>query len=719
MKRFFPKPSRLTICYGIMLCLCLGGIFLSVVNMPDRSGSFSDTMVSFAKDWQTDGGQMVDLSDLTSLDSGETVLTKTLPDTLPDGWSLNFDSHNVFFSLSIDGHKPYRYYLGENITGRGYGDDFHSLPLSSQDAGAGLTLTVTPVYPHNTGSEFRNMVLGPSQDYFHWLIHEHQFSFGLSILIAFFGFAILLLQLGSDADRIREGLSLPALGVCTIIFGVWASLETVIPQFLFEHSELLRPADYLLLPFAEYPLIVFVNSMTAKKHRFYEWSSFLISAVAVFLTIAFRFLAGTDMHNLSFLPASYGLTLIIVCSIILEEHQLSHDQEIKKELRLSRIGMLLFLGCLLIDLANFFLSGRLSKIDDTVFFSRIGLVLLIVSLFIDSMRRMGIRQRNVQRDRFINKFLQYSLSAKSPEQIIGQMLDFLGREMDADRVYIFEEGAQGYFSNSYEWCKAGIRPQKDVQQRIPFTGLLDTWFEDFGKYNYVIVDDVEAYKEVSEPMYELLLQLNVETLVSGPLIIDGDYIGFFGVDNPTKKSIANVTYSIRLIEYFMAVMLRQRNNQLLLRQYSYRDQMTGALNRRALDEFVHDVTAEPTSLGVLMCDINGLKRANDYQGHEAGDQMIRDVAGCLAEVFGTEHVFRLGGDEFLSVGITGKQSVFETNVRTLRLLLSAKGRSASLGFAFGNTGEMTFEQMQKTADAQMYADKRAYYESHPDRRRRE
>ncbi|MBR1635710.1 MAG: hypothetical protein IJ682_11715 [Lachnospiraceae bacterium] len=55
MKRFFPKPSRLTICYGIMLCLCLGGIFLSVVNMPDRSGSFSDTMVSFAKDWQTDG----------------------------------------------------------------------------------------------------------------------------------------------------------------------------------------------------------------------------------------------------------------------------------------------------------------------------------------------------------------------------------------------------------------------------------------------------------------------------------------------------------------------------------------------------------------------------------------------------------------------------------------------------------------------------------------
>lgn len=99
--------------------------------------------------------------------------------------------------------------------------------------------------------------------------------------------------------------------------------------------------------------------------------------------------------------------------------------------------------------------------------------------------------------------------------------------------------------------------------------------------------------------------------------------------------------------------------------------------------------------------------------------MIRDVAGCLAEVFGTEHVFRLGGDEFLSVGITGRQSVFETNVRTLRLLLSAKGRSASLGFAFGNTGKMTFEQMQKTADAQMYADKRAYYENHPDRRRRE
>lgn len=717
MKRFLPKFSRSTICYGAILCLCFAVIMLSAAAHPLHPWPETLPIISFAEDWQTADGQTVDLTNLTELDAGETTVTKTLPEEISDGIALNFDSHNVLFTLTVDGHASYHFYLGGNITGKGYGDSFHSIPLSPQDAGRAVTLTLIPIYPNNISSAFRSMAICPSPDYFHRLIREHGFSFGLSVLIAFLGFAILLLQLGSDTDGTQGGMSLPALGISAIIFGAWASLETIVPQFIFGHPELLRPLDYLLLPFAEYPLIVFVNSMSVKKRQLYSWLALGISTVAITLTFAWHFLFDADMHDLSFLSASYGLCLLLILAMILEDRRASREQGVHAKLHLAHIGLLVFLGCMLFDLAIYLILGK--AFGDNGFFTRIGLALLMIFLFIDTMRRLSIRQRNVQRDRFINEFLHYSLSAKSPEQIIGQMLDFLGREMDADRVYIFEEGATGYFANTYEWCREGVAPQKDVLQRVPFTGLLDTWFEDFGKFDYVIVDDLHAYREVSEPMYDLLLQLNIDTLVSGPLIIDGDYIGFFGVDNPSKKSIENVTYSIRLIEYFMAVMLRQRNNQRLLRQYSYRDQMTGAMNRRALEEFTNDELASPTSLGVLMCDINGLKRANDQQGHEAGDQMIRDVASCLTEVFGAERVFRMGGDEFLAIGITGKQTVFETNVRTLRLLLTAKGRSASLGFAFGDTGDTAFEEMQKEADSKMYADKRAYYDSHPDRRRRE
>lgn len=717
MRRLFAKLSASTACYGAMLCLCVLIIFLSAAAHAPQSRETKLPKTAFSDGWQTADGREVDLTDLTELPAGETTLTKTLPDTVADGVALNFDSHNVFFTLTVDGYAPYRFYMEGNITGKGYGDSFHSLPLSPQDAGRAVTLAVTPIYPNNISSAFRSVEICPSPDYFRRLIYEHGLSFGLSVLVAFLGFAILLLQLGTDTDRTQQGLSLPALGVSAIIFGAWASLETIVPQFIFGHPELLRPLDYLLLPFAEYPLISFAKSMSIRKRQIYCWLALGVSAAAIALTFAWHFLFDADMHDLSFLSVSYGLCLLLILAMIAEDRIVSRHQDIHTASRLAHIGLSVFFACMLLDLAIYLLLGK--AFGDNGFFTRIGLAVLMIFLFVDTMRRISIRQRNVQRDRFINEFLQYSLSAKSPEQIIGQMLDFLGREMDADRVYIFEEGAVGYFSNTYEWCRKGITPQKDVLQRVPFTGLLDTWFEDFGKFDYVIVDDLHAYKEISEPMYDLLLQLNIDTLVSGPLIIDGDYIGFFGVDNPSKKSIENVTYSIRLIEYFMAVMLRQRNNQRLLRQYSYRDQMTGAMNRRALEEFTNDELASPTSLGVLMCDINGLKRANDQQGHEAGDQMIRDVASCLSEVFGTERVFRMGGDEFLAISLTAKQTVFETNVRTLRLLLSAKGRSASLGFAFGDTGVTAFEEMQKEADAKMYADKRAYYDSHPDRRRRE
>ncbi len=88
-----------------------------------------------------------------------------------------------------------------------------------------------------------------------------------------------------------------------------------------------------------------------------------------------------------------------------------------------------------------------------------------------------------------------------------------------------------------------------------------------------------------------------------------------------------------------------------LSQEIYRDPLTGVYNRRYLEERLWEEinrarrTGEP--LGVLMLDVDGLKRWNDRHGHLAGDMLLISVARTLQHVFHPFDVARYGGDEFV------------------------------------------------------------------------
>src|SRR5690606_20026897 len=53
---------------------------------------------------------------------------------------------------------------------------------------------------------------------------------------------------------------------------------------------------------------------------------------------------------------------------------------------------------------------------------------------------------------------------------------------------------------------------------------------------------------------------------------------------------------------------------------------------------------------VIMCDIDAFKGYNDTYGHQAGDQVLQQVAGMLSEVVrDADSTYRFGGEEFLVV----------------------------------------------------------------------
>jgi len=86
----------------------------------------------------------------------------------------------------------------------------------------------------------------------------------------------------------------------------------------------------------------------------------------------------------------------------------------------------------------------------------------------------------------------------------------------------------------------------------------------------------------------------------------------------------------------------------------YQDQLTGALNRRGLDELLTRETnradRQQSPLSVALLDIDNFKQLNDNLGHQAGDQALIHITKIIRETLRpTDAVARYGGEEFLII----------------------------------------------------------------------
>lgn len=136
--------------------------------------------------------------------------------------------------------------------------------------------------------------------------------------------------------------------------------------------------------------------------------------------------------------------------------------------------------------------------------------------------------------------------------------------------------------------------------------------------------------------------------------------------------------------------------------YKY-DVLTGLLNRRSFETDTQRILDK--SFAVISIDLNNLKTINDTLGHAAGDEAIKTVANIARNV-GRKiyNVYRIGGDEFMVIGLN--QNTIQSNefVQALKEQLRNTGYSASLGQAI-YTPDKDFGEVCAEADANMYIDK--------------
>jgi diguanylate cyclase (GGDEF)-like protein len=102
-----------------------------------------------------------------------------------------------------------------------------------------------------------------------------------------------------------------------------------------------------------------------------------------------------------------------------------------------------------------------------------------------------------------------------------------------------------------------------------------------------------------------------------------------------------------------------------LRILSYRDPLTGVLNRRRLPGILSD--SRLTGATILFFDLDDFKDINDVHGHHVGDEALCRFARGLTSSFRPEdHVIRYAGDEFLVVGQAIEEVDVHERIETLR-----------------------------------------------------
>lgn len=90
------------------------------------------------------------------------------------------------------------------------------------------------------------------------------------------------------------------------------------------------------------------------------------------------------------------------------------------------------------------------------------------------------------------------------------------------------------------------------------------------------------------------------------------------------------------------------------RQLAYTDPLTGVKSSHAYIEMEKEMDqriahGDLKELGVVVFDLNDLKKTNDTRGHEAGDQLIQTACRMICRRFKHSPVYRIGGDEFVAV----------------------------------------------------------------------
>lgn len=134
-------------------------------------------------------------------------------------------------------------------------------------------------------------------------------------------------------------------------------------------------------------------------------------------------------------------------------------------------------------------------------------------------------------------------------------------------------------------------------------------------------------------------------------------------------------------------------NDMKLTYLRLYDSLTGLYNRKSFDNYLEQgIFENQYPLGIIICDIDGLKKMNDSRGHAVGDNLIISAARIIERCFEDDSfIARIGGDEFaiilshaLPKLLEKKKKQIENEVRRFNKGKNENILNLSIGYAISS-----------------------------------
>ena len=386
--------------YNVIFILFAVAVIVSYIAfIPPKEDyvAFSENdQLYFGDDWQLEDGTVVSTeTNLVNYQDrdGYIVITKSIPDKIPTGASLNFRSRNLSYIMFLDGQKTDSF-LPEisRLSGVSYGSSFHHIPLPENSAGKEITLKLKYLYP-DKNCYIDMIYLGNSGTFSADFIRSHMLAFIISLLIILFGIISFIL---AAVSRTNISSGFIYLGMIGILTGLLTLSETLFMQFTAGNSEFWHSISYLAQMLLPYPGFCYVNCIMMKPNEKYNAIAFDIICVMTAFCIILTSFGIADYHSL--LPFIHLIDGVIIAVIVvmLVKDALRYKKEQKKNPNIFvYISFAVFSLTAVIDVCLYDF-GHKHHTSDVNRFMRIGLLFFIVTLIIKSISLMmeSIRKSN-------------------------------------------------------------------------------------------------------------------------------------------------------------------------------------------------------------------------------------------------------------------------------------------------------------------------------------
>ncbi len=328
------------------------------------------------------------------------------------------------------------------------------------------------------------------------------------------------------------------------------------------------------------------------------------------------------------------------------------------------------------------------------------------SLDVEHMLAIYANGRLTTRDDIsINDITSLAIQEEDPNVGILRMMEKLGRTLKATHIVLMEEESDGFhLSCTYEWHTDDATP---LRERLQHITILENkaFYSAFHNSPILLVDNATAYQK-RHPKIQAIHQTEWQRYAIGQLTIEHRSLGYIAIINPAKDHFTAITKPLHTILRVTSIMMRNRDNIKKLHTISTIDQLTGVGNRRALTDFVANRLHPGSMYAIFFIDVNGLKKMNDTFGHARGDLLIQTIAYVLADIAPKDHVFRLGGDEFLALMPCRSDEEAIIIIDRIEQSMRIHHCSAAIGYVLCLAPFSDLDAIIHEADEKMYRDKK-------------